>query len=94
MIISEHKDFESVSIPAISTESDGISIKEGAKIICKAVKSFIKRTPEFKNKTIIFCNYDEETVRICLLAFRLKSLEKQHWKYLEKSLMILMRISV
>ena len=64
MIIVKDKNIESVSIPAISTGIFGYPLKKAAKVICNTVKNFIKDNPSFRDKTIVFCNFDDDTVSI------------------------------
>ena len=49
-------EFDSVSIPEISTEANNIPINLSAPIICKTIKSFINSNrEEMKGKTIVLC---------------------------------------
>ena len=57
----------SVWIPGISTGIFGFPTKLAAKWMGKAVRDFIlnpKYKEDMKNKSIIFCNFDDDTVII------------------------------
>ena len=65
MEIVNKENIDSVSIPAISTGIFGFPVIKAASIIGNTVKSFIdSNSSEMRDKTIVFCNFDDPTVRL------------------------------
>mmetsp|Transcript_1606 Transcript_1606/g.1422 ORF Transcript_1606/g.1422 Transcript_1606/m.1422 type:complete len:190 (+) Transcript_1606:1564-2133(+) len=62
LTIMKKKKFTQISIPAISSGIYGMPIKLCVGLFAKAIKNCIDEDPQFfKEKDIIFCNFDDET---------------------------------
>ena len=84
MIIASEKNLDSVSIPTISTGSYDFPLTKAVKIMCNTIKNFIKSTSSMKDKTIVFCNFDDTRVRLLNNYLRLMSSLSMYLRYSEK----------
>ena len=67
MNIVKKENFESVSIPAISTGIFGFPVGKVASIIGNTVRNFIDlNNSDMRGKTIVFCNFDDSTVSLSI----------------------------